>query len=242
MKTSGRVTLVTGGARRVGAAIVRACAARGDAVVIHASRSIAEAEELATELRSAGAQIGIVTGDFTEPGAPAHVVNSAAALFGRIDVLVNSAATFVHGEISEITPEMWERSFSVNVRAPFFASQAAAAVMTGGGVIVNIADHLAFETMPSMVAHSAAKSALVHVTRTLARAFAPAIRVNAVVPGLVAAPDTWDGNDVERFLRGVPLGRAGTGQDVADAVCWLIDAPYVTGAIVPVDGGRGIAR
>jgi pteridine reductase len=114
--------------------------------------------------------------------------------------------------------------------------------MHDGGVIVNIADHLAFETMPDMVAHAAAKASLVHITRTLARALAPRIRVNAVAPGLVSAPEDFSADQEARFLRGVPLGRAGHSSDVANAVCWLIDAPYVTGAIVPVDGGRGVAR
>jgi len=242
MTVPARVTLVTGGAKRVGAAIVRACAKRGDSVIIHASRSISDAETLATELRALGASIAVVQGDLSDADTPARVIQEAADAFGRLDVLVNSAATFVQGDLMSITSSQWDLAFAVNVRAPFFLSQAAAQHMTAGGVIVNIADHLAFETMPTMVAHGAAKSALVHVTRTLARALAPHIRVNAIVPGLVSAPDAWTDDDAARFLRGVPLQRAGTADDVAQAVCWLIDATYVTGAIVPVDGGRGVAR
>ncbi len=242
MTAPARVTLVTGGARRVGAAIVRACAARGDAVVIHAHRSAAEAETLAETLRATGAQATVITGDLHEPHAPARIVAAAHAWHGRLDVLVNSAASFVRNDPLHLTPAEWDRAFAVNVRAPFFAAQAAARVMPPGGVIVNIADHLAFETMPAMAAHGAAKAALVHVTRTLARAFAPDVRVNAVAPGLVAAPETWDDAEVARFLRGVPLARAGTADDVAQAVCWLVDASYVTGVVLPVDGGRGIAR
>ncbi len=242
MTAPARVTLVTGGARRVGAAIVRACAMRGDAVVIHASRSVSEAQTLADALRAQGASIAVVQGDLSDPETPERLVKEAAETFGRLDVLVNSAATFVQNDPMSITPSQWDLAFAVNVRAPFFLSQAAARVMVSGGVIVNIADHLAFETMPAMVAHGAAKSALVHVTRTLARALAPTIRVNAIVPGLVSAPESWTDEDAAQFLRGVPLGRAGTADDVAQAVCWLIDASYVTGAIVPVDGGRGVAR
>lgn len=242
MITPTRVTLVTGGAIRVGAAIVRACALRGDAVVIHASRSLREAETLASELREQGASIAVVQGDLSDAQTPPRIVEEAVSAFGRLDVLVNSAATFVQADPMAMTPAQWDLSFAVNARAPFFLTQAAARVMAPGGVIVNIADHLAFETMPAMAAHGASKSALVHVTRTLARALAPKLRVNAIVPGLVSAPDAWSEEDEARFLRGVPLGRAGTADDVADAVNWLIDATYVTGAVIPVDGGRGVAR
>lgn len=242
MTESSRVTLVTGGARRVGAAIVRACAARGDRMIIHASSSVEEAEMLASELRVMGTHVAVLEADLCEPDAPAALIEQAAAVFGRLDVLVNSAASFVQAELMDITPAQWDAAYAVNVRAPFFAAQAAARHMTDGGVVINIADHLAFETMPAMVAHASAKSALVHVTRTLARALAPKIRVNAVVPGLVAAPPDWTDEDVTRFLRAVPLARIGSMDDVAHAVAWLIDASYVTGAIVPVDGGRGVAR
>lgn len=242
MTVSSRVTLVTGGARRVGAAIVRACAARGDRLIIHASSSVEEAEMLASELRVMGTHVAVLEADLCEPDAPATLIEQSVAVFGRLDVLVNSAANFVQAELMDITPMQWDAAYALNVRAPFFAAQAAARHMTDGGVVINIADHLAFETMPVMVAHASAKSALVHVTRTLARALAPKIRVNAVVPGLVAAPPDWTEEDVTSFLRSVPLARAGSMDDVAHAVAWLIDASYVTGAIVPVDGGRGVAR
>jgi pteridine reductase len=242
MTVASRVTLVTGGARRVGAAIVRACARRGDAVIIHAAHSVEEAEALARELRAAGGHAAVVTADLRHPDAPARVIAEAHAAFGRLDVLVNSAANFVHAPPMELSVAQWDEAFALNARAPFFLAQAAARVMPVGGVIVNIVDHLAFETIPSMVAHGAAKASLVHVTRTLARALAPSVRVNAVAPGLVAAPDDWTDEEEARFLRQVPLGRAGTAGDVADAVCWLVDAPYVTGVVLPVDGGRGVAR
>lgn len=242
MTSPSRVTLVTGGARRVGAAIVRACAARGDAVVIHAAHSVDEAEQLARALRHDGARVAVAIADLRAPSAAAALIAEAHAAFGRLDVLVNSAANFVHAPLLQITPQQWDDAFALNVRAPFFLAQAAAMCMMPGGVIVNIADHLAFETVPSMVAHAAAKAALVHVTRTLARALAPAIRVNAIAPGLVAAPEEWSEADLARFLKHVPLGRAGHDDDVANAVCWLVDASYVTGVVLPVDGGRGVSR
>ncbi len=242
MTSAARVTLVTGGARRVGAAIVRACAAQGDRIVIHASSSRDEAEALADELRASGAQVATVFGDLSEASTPDRIIAEAHAAFGQLDVLVNSAANFVRVEPMEITHDDWDRSFAVNTRAPFFLARAAARVMPDGGVIVNIADHAAFETMPRMIAHGAAKYALVHITRTLARVLAPRIRVNAIAPGLVEAPEDFDDASKARFLRDVPLGRVGSASDVADAVRWLINANYVTGAVIPVDGGRGVAR
>lgn len=242
MSSATRVTLVTGGARRVGAAIVRACAARGDAVVIHAAHSVDEAEQLARSLRQDGTKVAVAIADLRDAAAAASLIAEAHAAFGRLDVLVNSASSFVRAPLLEITPQQWDDAFSLNVRAPFFLAQAAAPCMTAGGVIVNIADHLAFETVPSMVAHAAAKAALVHVTRTLARALAPNLRVNAIAPGLVAAPEAWTEADLARFLKRVPLGRPGQDDDVADAVCWLVDAPYVTGVVLPVDGGRGVSQ
>ncbi len=242
MTTPARVTLVTGGARRVGAAIVRACAAQGDRVVIHASSSRDEAEALAAELRDNGAEVATVFGDLSDASTPARIVQEAHAAFGQLDVLVNSAANFIRVEPMQITPDEWDRAFAVNTRAPFFLAQAAARVMNEGSVIVNIADHAAFETIPRMVAHGAAKYALVHITRTLARVLAPRIRVNAIAPGLVEAPEDFDDASERRFLSEVPLGRVGSASDVADAVRWLIGASYVTGAVIPVDGGRGVAR
>lgn len=210
-------------------------------MIIHAGRSVDEAEALADELRSHGGQAATVFGDLSEPLTPARVVREAHAHFGQLDVLVNSAANFELAAVLAFDPERWDRAFAVNTRAPFFAAQTAATLMPEGGVIVNIVDHLAFETEPASVAHGAAKAALVHITHTLARAVAPKIRVNAVAPGLVAPPANFTAAAEARFLRDVPLGRIGTMEDVAGAVCYLIDAPYVTGSIVRVDGGRGVA-
>jgi pteridine reductase len=237
-----RVTLVTGGARRVGAAIVRAAAARGDHVFIHAATSVETAEALALTLREAGARADVVRGDLRDDAVPRRLIDDVIAGGGRLDLLVNSAASFVRAAPLELTPAQWDEAFSVNVRAPFFLAQAAARVMAPGSAIINLVDHLAFETMPAMLAHAAAKDALVHVTRTLARALAPAIRVNAVAPGLVAPPEGWGQEEIARFLRGVPLGRVGSPEDVAAAVLWLAEAEYVTGAVVQVDGGRGAVR
>lgn len=238
--SNARVALVTGGARRVGAAIVRALVEHDCRVIIHAAQSVGDAERLADAMRANGGDARVVRADLRAPEAPAELVRDAMAQFGRLDIVVNSAANFLHAPIEAITPTLWDEAFALNARAPFFVAQEAARHLPDGGVIINIVDHLAFETMPVMAAHAASKAALVHVTRTLARAFAPRIRVNAVAPGLVAPPESWGTGELLRFLRDVPLGRAGTEHDVADAVRWLVDATYVTGIVLPVDGGRGV--
>lgn len=242
MTAGPRVTLVTGGARRVGAAIARAAAAAGHHLVVHAARSVDAAEALAEEIRASGGRADVLLGDLRDPSTPARLVGETLARAGRLDVLVNSAASFVRAAPLALTVEAWDEAFHVNVRAPFLLAQAAAPHMAAGSAIVNIADHLAFEHEPAMLAHAAAKSALVHVTRTLARALAPTVRVNAVAPGLVAAPEEWSEAQRERFLRDVPLARSGTPEEVAQAVLYLADASYVTGVVLPVDGGRGLVR
>lgn len=239
---SARVALVTGGARRVGAAIVRALADHGCRVVIHAAHSLDEADRLADAIVATGGAARVVRADLRDAEAPAALVREAVEVFGRLDIVVNSAANFLQAPIGAITPALWDEAFALNTRAPFFVAQEAARHLPDGGVIINIADHLAFEAIPAMAAHGASKAALVHLTQTLARALAPRIRVNAVSPGLVAEPETWGAAERARFLRDVPLGRVGSASDVASAVRWLVDATFVTGVVLPVDGGRGLVR
>jgi pteridine reductase len=155
-------------------------------------------------------------------------------------VLVNSAAVMERTPVGGVTVEAWDAMFALNLRAPFFAAQAAAARMTVGGAIVNIADLAAFETWPGYVPHGISKAGVVQMTRALARVLAPAVRVNAVAPGAVLLPDDWDGAAGERLARTTPLGRLGAASDVAGAVLYLLDADYVTGETIIVDGGRHV--
>ena len=143
----------------------------------------------------------------------------------------------------DVTPEEWEQTCAVNLRAPFFLMQAAARVMRDGGAIVQLSDHLAFEAIfPHLIPHQVTKSALTQLVRTTASAFAPRLRVNAVAPGLVLPPEELSEDTIARFLRDVPLGRSGTPLDVTQAIHFLVDAPYVTGIVLPVDGGRHLRR
>lgn len=238
-----RVTLVTGGARRVGAAIVHSFAARGDAVAIHHGSSPEAAEALAVSLRADGTPVVVVQADLGDAESPGRIIHDVMNAFGRLDVVVSSASVMTRHAFDAVTPAEWEEVESINLRAPFFLMQAAARVMPDGGSIVQISDHLAFEaTFPDLIPHQVTKFALTQLVRTVAAALAPRIRVNAVAPGLVLPPDTMSDGVVQRFLKDVPLGRAGDPADVVRAIHYLVDAPYVTGVTLQVDGGRHLWR
>ena len=239
-----RVALVTGGARRVGAEIVRSFAARGYDVLLHHGRSPEAAAALAAELREqCGVRIEVVQDDLVDADAPGRVVAAAMRAFGALHVVVSSASIMTARPFEAVTVEEWEHTAAVNLRAPFFLMQAAARVMPDGGAIVQLSDHLAFEAVfPNLIPHQVTKAALTQLVRTTASALAPRIRVKAVAPGLVLAPDDLSDDMIERFLRDVPLGRSGTPHDVAEAIHFLVDAPYITGVVLPVDGGRHLRR
>lgn len=238
-----RVTLVTGGARRVGAAIIRSFAAAGDAIVLHYGASGAEAEALASELKGEGTPVHLVQADLMDPDAPQHIIDEAVGAFGRLDLLVNNASRMEVQRFESVTVDSWERSQTVNVRAPFFLSRAAASVMEEGASIIHMADHLGSETgFRALYSHQIAKSAVPQMVRILAVELAPRIRVNAVQPGLVLAPADMTESVKEAFLADVPLARSGTPADVVGAIHYLVNSPYVTGVVLPVDGGRTLRR
>jgi pteridine reductase len=241
---SNRVALVTGGARRVGAEIVRSFAARGYDVLLHHGRSSEAAAALASELREqCGVRVEVVQDDLADADAPGRVVATAMQVFGALHVVVSSASIMTARPFDAVTVEEWEQTAAVNLRAPFFLMQAAARVMPEGGTIVQLSDHLAFEAVfPNLIPHQVTKAALTQLVRTTASALAPRIRVNAVAPGLVLAPDDLSDDMIERFLRDVPLARSGTPRDVAEAIHFLVEAPYITGVVLPVDGGRHLRR
>jgi len=239
-----RVALVTGGARRVGAALVRSFAERSYDVVLHHGHSPEAAAELAASLeRAHQVRIVVVQEDLADPTAPARVVQAAVNAFDRLDVVVSSASVMEWQAFETVTPDDWARAEAINLRAPFFLMQAAARAMQDEGVIIQIADHLASETgFPRLMPHQITKAALTQLVRVVADHLAPRIRVNAVAPGLVLAPDDLTAEAAARFLRNVPLGRSGTPDDVVQAVHYLVDSAYVTGTVLQVDGGRHLRR
>ena len=241
MELAGRVALVTGAGRRLGRAIAVALGAQGARVAVHYNGSAAGADEAAQTIVASGGEARTFQADLADGDAPGRLVHAAANAFGSLDVLVNSAATMERTPIGEVTVERWDAMFALNLRAPFFAAQAAAARMgDGGGAIVNIADLAAFETWPAYVPHGISKAGVVQMTRALARALAPRVRVNAVAPGAVLLPDHWDEATGARLAATTPLRRLGDPADVVGAVLYLLGADYVTGETIVVDGGRHV--
>jgi pteridine reductase len=237
------VALVTGGARRLGAAIVRSFTERGYRTVMHFGASAAEAEALVDELRSLGRVVVPVQADLADATAPAQIVGAAMDAFGRLDVVVSSASLMRRQPIDAVTPADWDAVAHVNLRAPFFLAQAAARVLSHGGVFVQVADHMGSEAVwPEFIPHQVTKAALPQLVATFAAAFAPRLRFNAVAPGLVLAPETFGPHATERFLRDVPLARRGTPEDVVQAIHFLVAATYITGVTLHVDGGRHLWR
>jgi pteridine reductase len=236
-----QVALVTGAGRRVGRAIAIALGARAMRVIVHYNGSREGADETAHTIEQAGGHAIVVQTDLADPGGADALIERVLAEYGALDALVNSAAIMLRTPVGEVGVAEWDEMFAINVRAPFFLSQRAApALARTRGSIVNIADLAAFETWPAYVPHGMTKSAIVQMTRALAHALAPDVRVNAVAPGVVMLPDNWDPEDGERLRRTTPLSRLGSAEDVAQAVLYLLEAQYVTGEVIRVDGGRHI--
>ena len=239
----GKVALVTGGARRVGKAIALALAERGADIVVHYNSGADEASQTASELRNLGVRVALEQGDLSDLIVAQALPQRAHDAFDRLDIVVNSAAMMQRTPIGEVSADAWDAMFALNLRAPFFVSQAAAPLLRErGGVIVNIADLAAFETWPAYVPHAITKAGIVQMTRGLAHALAPEIRVNAVAPGAVLLPDEWNDEPAKRLAATTPLGRLGSAEDVAQAVVYLCEASYVTGEVLIVDGGRHIRK
>ena len=196
---------------------------------------------MAEQIVGFGSDARTLPGDLTDPATGPRLVEHTAKVFGGLDVLVNSAAVMLRTPVGEVLVEDWDAMFALNLRAPFFLSQAAARVMgERGGVIVNIADLAAFETWKGYIPHAITKAGLVQMTRGLAHALAPRIRVNAVAPGSVLLPEGWTQDEADKLVSTTPLRRLGSPEDVAQAVMYLICADYVTGETIIVDGGRHV--
>jgi pteridine reductase len=210
-------------------------------VAIHYNSASTEADALVRDLSARGHECRAYQADLTQPDSPASLVAAVARDFGGLDVLVNSAAVMLRTPVNEVTAEEWDGIFALNLRAPFFLAQAARPWLSAAnGCIVNLADLAAFETWPEYVPHGISKAGVVQMTRALAHAFAPEIRVNAIAPGAVLLPDGWDDATRAHFAATTPLRRIGAPSDVAEAMLYLLRADYVTGDIMLVDGGRHV--
>lgn len=240
------IALVTGGAVRVGAAITRALAEDGFDVVIHTRREAAEVDALVREVRAMGREAWIEKADLAAPDGPAALARQVASRVSPLHLLVNNAAAYAHVDFADVTPQAFDAMMAVNVRAPFFLTQALLPSLraSGAGAVVNITDMAvshAYTTTHFFAHYLASKAALEQLTRAWALELGPQVRVNAVAPGPVAmAGETTDGQR-EDILRRVPLRREGSPEDVARAVVFLARAPYVTGQTLRVDGGLSVA-
>jgi pteridine reductase len=243
MELRNRVALVTGAGRRVGRAIATALGTRGMHVAVHYNGSAEGARETAADIQRAGGKATLFQSDLSNPSAPTALVDEVAHTLGGLDVLVNSAAIMQRTPLESVTPAEWDATFAINSRAPFFASIAAHRYMASkGGAIVNIADLAGLETWPAYIPHGLSKTVVVQMTKSLAKTLAPAVRVNAVAPGVIILPEGWQEDVGERLRKTTPLKRLGSANDVAGAVIYLLEADYVTGETLVVDGGRHVRR
>jgi len=243
-KPDGPVILVTGAARRVGAEIARRLHAAGANLVLHYRRSAADAERLAADCNARREKSALaIRRDLADPAGLATLVESALAHFGRLDALVNNASSFFPTPVGSIDAVAWDDLMDSNLKGPLFLSQAAAPHLAAArGCIVNITDIHAERPLKGYLLYCTAKAGLLGLTRALAIELAPAIRVNAVAPGAIEWPEnaTDFPPDAQRaIIAHTLLGRVGSPGDIARAVQFLIfDAPYVTGQVINVDGGR----
>jgi pteridine reductase len=240
--TPAPVALVTGAARRIGAAIARRLHADGYDLALHYHASAADMRVLAAELESSRpGSVLPLQADLAAFDRLPELVAQAVGRFGRLDGLVNNASAFFPTPMGTATPAQWDTLFAVNARAPFFLAQAAAPhLAASGGAIVNLADVYALQPRADLAVYAASKAALLGATRALAVALAPRVRVNAIAPGAILWPDADMDEDLQQaLLAKTPLGRTGTPEEIAGVVAWLLrDAGYVTGQVLRVDGGR----
>ena len=242
----GKVVLITGGAKRVGAATCRRLHSAGANLMLHYRVSAGEARLLQAELNHQRKDsVALIQADLLDIAKLPAMVDQTVQSFGRLDALVNNASSFFQTPVGEITAAAWEDLIGTNLRAPLFLSQAAApALKKSQGAIVNITDIHAERPLKNYVVYSVAKAGLVGLTRSLARELAPEVRVNAIAPGPILWPDdeTFDELSRQRIISHTPLKREGTPEDIAKAVHFLLaEATYVTGETINVDGGRHVA-
>ena len=242
MEMTGKVALVTGAAHRVGRAIALALAARGCDIMVHFNSSANEAAETVKLAREFGVRAASVQADLTDFGGIQELFRATDHAFDRLDLLVNSASIMQAIDLEHASPEDWDTTMGLNLKAPFFCIQLAAQRMhpRGQGAIVNISDVAGLRPWSRYAIHSISKAGLEMLTRVAARALAPQIRVNAVAPGPVLrsegmAPLRW-----QKITQALPLRREGSPSDVTDAVIFLFENDFITGETIVVDGGRNL--
>ncbi len=237
------VTLITGGAKRIGSHIAQDLAARGYPVIIHCNRSTTQAEALAQRIRDHGGKAAVVSSDLSDDKQVASLMEQAAQPFGPIELLVNNASVFEDDRIGSLTHDLWDRHFAVHVKAPVFLAQAMAEALPEDkqGLIINITDQRVQKLNPQFISYTLSKTALWTATRTLAQALAPAIRVNAIAPGPTLPSERQQPGDFEKQVDAVLLKKAPLLDEFASTIDYLWRTRSVTGQMIALDGGQHLA-
>ncbi len=241
MELRGKVAIVTGGAVRIGRALSLALAREGIGVCLHYGSSRDAADQTLAEIRALGVDATAVQADLLQArGAAESVVRHAVEHFGRLDILVNSAAIFEPGSLNETTEEQWERHFAINLKAPMFLCREFASWRTAGerGHILNIADWRGERPVPGHLAYTLTKSGIVTLTRILAQELAPDVQVNAIAPGAILPPPGKEDDHLARLARSIPLRRTGSTEELTAAALFLLRSDFLTGEVVHVTGGE----
>lgn len=234
----GQVALVTGSGKRLGRAVAVRLAEEGADVVVHYRSSKAEAVEVVREIEKLGRLAITMEADLAEVSEIQRLIDRAGKHFGRLDILVNSAANFLPASVVSTTEKVWDAALDTNLRAPFFCTQAAAPLLRRSrGVVINFADTGGMLGWTGYIPHSVSKAGVIMLTKVLAKALAPEVRVNAIAPGTITMPD--DPPQLESdFIKVAPLRRSGTPSDISEAVLFLVQSKFITGQTLVIDGGR----
>lgn len=234
----GKAALVTGAAKRLGRAVALRLAEEGADIVIHYHSSEAKAKDVVQEIEKFGRRAVAIAANLADVREIQRLVDEAAKHFGRLDILVNSAANFLPASMVSTTEEIWDAALDTNLRAPFFCAQAAAPLLKRThGVIINFADAGGLLGWTGYIPHSVSKAGVVLLTKILAKALAPEVRVNAIAPGTITLEG--DPPELERdFVKLAPLRRSGRPEDITDTVLFLVHSKFITGQVLVVDGGR----
>lgn len=239
----GKRALVTGAGQRVGRAIALALGAQGMHVAVHYNQSREGAEATADEIRRAGGQALTFAADLTQRDAARALVDDARSALGGLDLVVPSAASFERVALGDVDDAAWDRSLNLNLASPFaLVQRAVPALRQCRGSVVFVSCSSATVPMRNYLPYVVSKGAVRHLMKTLALELAPEIRVNAVAPGTVMPPTSYDEAAIARLARAIPLARVGTPDDIARAVVFLASSPFITGHELSVDGGRSVAR
>jgi NAD(P)-dependent dehydrogenase (short-subunit alcohol dehydrogenase family) len=234
---TGKVALVTGAAKRIGRSIALRLAGDGADIIVNYDTSKTEAEALVVELKALGRRAVAIQADVSQRDGAEKLFAAAEKEFARLDILVNNTGTFFAANFEELTDEQWDRVMNTNLRSQFLCAQAAAPVMKrqGRGHIINLSSLGGLLAWPAYTHYCVSKAGSIMLTRCLARALGPEILVNSVAPGTIQFPGEPPDED---YIRRVPLHRTGTGDDIAEAVAYLVTSDFVTGQVLVVDGGR----